>query len=292
LQTNSLSFSGEEFYLCGRGVYVKKIKNVIGSLLPLVILIFFVIVWQLVVDTGLIRRYILPSPVDVVKAVVYSFPDFAGHITVTLSESLTGFIFAVIMSLAIAAAVDASAFLKKAAYPLLVISQTIPVILLAPLFAMWFGFGQLPKIVVVVLVCFFPVVLSLIEGFQSVDRDMINMFKSMGASSFKIFTILKLPASATHFFSGLKIAATYSIMAAVIGEWMGGSKGLGVYMIRVKHSFATDKVFAAILIIVVLSMLIFKTISVIQYMAMPWERLLKNTLRTGKNTQGNIYKGG
>jgi ABC-type nitrate/sulfonate/bicarbonate transport system permease component len=217
----------------------------------------------------------------VARAAVYSFSGLTDHITVTLSESITGFVLAVILSLAIAAAVDASSFLRKAVYPLLIISQTIPIILLAPLLAMWFGFGLLPKIVVVILVCFFPVALSLIEGFQSVDRDMINMFKSMGASGFKIFRILKLPASAPHFFSGLKIAATYSIMAAVIGEWMGGSRGLGVYMIRVKHSFSYDRVFATILIITVLSILVFNIISVIQYIVMPWERLLKKNNHQG-----------
>jgi ABC-type nitrate/sulfonate/bicarbonate transport system permease component len=261
--------------------HMRKIKNTAGSIFPSIILAALIGAWQFVVDTGLIQRSILPSPVDTLKAAIYTFPNLIGHIAVTLSESVTGFILAIVLSLAISAAVDASEFLRKAVYPLLIISQTVPIILLAPLFAMWFGFGQLPKIVVVIIVCFFPIALSLIEGFQSVDRDMINMFKSMGASGFKIFRILKLPASAPHFFSGLKIAATYSIMAAIIGEWMSGSKGIGVYMIRVKHSFAYDKVFAVILIIVVLSILVFNIISVIQYISMPWERLLKKNNHQG-----------
>jgi ABC-type nitrate/sulfonate/bicarbonate transport system permease component len=164
---------------------------------------------------------------------------------------------------------------RKAVYPLLIVSQTVPIIALAPLFVMWFGFGIIPKIIVVILVCFFPIVVSLLEGLSSVDRDLLNLMKSMGASRLQIFKMVKFPASMISFFSGLRIAATYSIMGAVIGEWLGGRAGLGLYMLRVKNSYAYDKMFATILIIVVLSMTVFKTISLIQYLSMPWFREMK-----------------
>ncbi|MDD3032330.1 MAG: ABC transporter permease subunit, partial [Atribacterota bacterium] len=157
--------------------------------------------------------------------------------------------------------------------PLLVVSQTIPVMILAPLFAMWFGFGILPKIIVVILVCFFPIVISLLEGLNSIDQDLLNLMKSMKANRWQIFYLAKFPASLGSFFSGLKIAATYSIIGAVIGEWMGGKAGLGVYMTRVRQSFALDKVFATVLIIIFLSIMLFKTIELIQYLAMPWKRI-------------------
>ena len=146
--------------------------------------------------------------------------------------------------------------------------------ILAPLFAMWFGFGLLPKIMVVILVCFFPIVVSLLEGLNSLDQDILNLMKSMKANRWQIFFLAKFPSSLANFFSGLKIAATYSIIGAVIGEWMGGKSGLGVYMTRVRQSFALDKVFATILIIIVLSIILFKIIELIQFLVMPWRRAI------------------
>jgi ABC-type nitrate/sulfonate/bicarbonate transport system permease component len=140
---------------------------------------------------------------------------------------------------------------------------------------MWFGFGVLPKVMVVILVCFFPIVVSLLEGLGSLDNDLLNLMKSMKANRWQIFYLAKFPASLGSFFSGLKIAATYSIIGAVIGEWMGGKAGLGVYMTRVRQSFALDKVFASILVIIILSMILFKIIELIQLFAMPWKRAIK-----------------
>jgi ABC-type nitrate/sulfonate/bicarbonate transport system permease component len=135
---------------------------------------------------------------------------------------------------------------------------------------MWFGFGILSKIVVVTLICFFPITVSITEGFSGVDPELIDMMRSMGASKYHIFTKVQFPAVLGPFFSGLKIAVTYSIMGAIIGEWMGGSAGIGVYMMRVKSSFAYDKMFAAIILISVISFLLFKLIGGIQRVVTPW----------------------
>jgi ABC-type nitrate/sulfonate/bicarbonate transport system permease component len=135
---------------------------------------------------------------------------------------------------------------------------------------MWFGFGMLPKIIVVVLVCFFPILVSLMDGLSSVDGDIINMLKSMKATRLQIFRLVKFPAAMVSFFSGLRIAATYSIMGAIIGEWLGGKAGLGIYMSRVRNSYAYDKTFAAIVVIVVLSMLVFYAVKILQRLVMPW----------------------
>lgn len=251
---------------------MKKWENIENKLIPLVFLIMLILIWQLVVDRGLIPRFILPSPYDVIKTTITTFGDLKKHILITLLEAGTGFTIAVFLSLFLAVLMDSVDIIKKAIYPLLIISQTVPIIALAPLFVIWFGFGLLPKVIVVVLVCFFPIVVSLLDGLQSVDIDVVNLMKSMGASKIKIFTLVKFPASMISFFSGLRIAATYSIMGAVIGEWLGGENGLGVYMMRVKHSYAMDKVFAVIFIIILLSMTLFKLIDLIQYISMPWNR--------------------
>jgi ABC-type nitrate/sulfonate/bicarbonate transport system permease component len=252
-----------------------KTKEIVNKLIPLILVLLLVLLWEAVVRSGLVPSFILPSPIDVLKVFVTTMPDMKEHIFVTLQEALTGFAIAIILSLLLAMAMDRFPAVKRALYPLLIVSQTIPIIILAPLFILWFGFGMLPKIIVVVLVCFFPIIISLLEGLSSVDLDMINLLKSMGASKAQIFKIVKLPASMVGLFSGLRIAATYSIMGAVIGEWLGGDKGIGFYIVRVKHSFAVDKVFAATLVTIILSMLLFKAITIIQNLSMPWFRYLE-----------------
>ena len=231
--------------------------------------------WQYIVDKGIIERYILPSPSDIVITSFRIFPELKPHIMTTLEEAFTGFFIAILLAIILAVLMDSFPLAKKAFYPLFIVSQTIPIIILVPLLVMWFGFDKLPKIIVVILVCFFPIVVNLLEGLESVDRDMLNLFKSMKSNYFQIFKFAKFPASLGNFFSGLKIAATYSIMGAVIGEWMGGKDGLGVYMTRVRQSFALDKVFSVIIIIVLLSLVLFKIIELIQYLMMPWTRLSK-----------------
>ena len=215
---------------------------------------------------------------DTIVTFVQILPGLKSHIIITLKEAFTGFFIAICFAVILAVLMDSIKLLKKAVYPLLVVSQTVPIIALAPLFVIWFGFGLLPKVIVVILVCFFPIVISLLDGLNSVDVDMLNMLKSMGANRLQTFRILKFPASMVNFFSGLRIAATYSIMGAVIGEWLGGEGGLGVYMLRVKHSFALDKMFAVILLIVIMSMLLFKGISLIQDLLMPWHKLLNKNI--------------
>ena len=186
---------------------------------------------------------------------------------------MTGLFVAIVISLLMAVLMDESKLIKKSIYPLLVMSQTVPIIVIAPLVAMWFGFGIQPKIFIVVLVCFFPVTISLIEGLQSVDYELIDLMRSMGASNIQIFTKIKLPYTLPNFFSGLKIAATYSIMGAVIGEWLGGKSGLGIYMERARHSFAFDRVFASIIVIIIVSIMLFYGIEVLQKITMPWAKL-------------------
>jgi ABC-type nitrate/sulfonate/bicarbonate transport system permease component len=251
---------------------MKKLKNIEGSLIPVIFTLILLLIWEMVVNAGLIERFILPSPTDVIKTLIRIIPVLRRDIIVTLQEAGLGFVLSIVFSIILAVLMDSIKIVKKAIYPLLIVSQTVPIIALAPLFMMWFGFGMLPKVIVVVLVCFFPIVVSLLDGLDSLDKDEINLLRSMGATRFQIFKLAKFPSAMINFFSGLRIAATYSIMGAVIGEWLGGSEGLGVYMIRVKHSYAIDKFFAAILIIVVLSMLLFKLLSIIQNILMPWNR--------------------
>ncbi len=252
---------------------MRKYQNISDRLIPFIFVLAVLILWELIVNLGLVERYILPAPTDIIAALIANSSDLINHTAVTFFEGLSGLGVAIILSLVMAVVMDLFPVVKKAIYPVLVMSQTVPIIVIAPLLAMWFGFGIAPKIFVVVLVCFFPITVNLIEGLQGVDGELINLVRSMGASKSQIFTKIKFPSALPYFFSGLKMAATYSIMGAVIGEWLGGKSGLGVYMLRARHAFALDLVFASIVVIVMVSIALFYSITVVQRLVMPWEKL-------------------
>lgn len=251
---------------------MKKFINTDSRFIPVIFQLALIVIWQLFTVTFNIPKYILPSPIDVFKAFFEIIPSINIHVYTTLKEAVIGFLLSIILAIILVVLMDKYKLIKKCLYPVLVVSQTIPMITIAPLFMIWFGFGITPKVIAVILVCFFPIVISLMEGLDSVDQDMINLLRTMGASSIQIFQFVKFPGSIISFFSGLRIAATYSIMGAVIGEWLGGDRGLGVYMIRLKHSYALDKVFASILIIVLLSMVLFGLVYILQQLLTPWAK--------------------
>lgn len=249
---------------------MKRLRSIGNKIIPIVFIIILLIIWEFIVNVGGIEKYILPAPTDVIEVLIKDFRNMIPHILATLYEGMVGFLIAIVISIILAIIMDMVPLIKRALYPVLVISQTIPTVALAPLFIIWFGFGALPKIIVVVIVCFFPIVISIVDGLEGVDNDLINHFKLMGASKINVFLHLKLPYGMINFFSGMRIAATYSIMGAVIGEWLGGDKGLGVYMTRARSAYALDKMFASIVIIVVISMGIFLLVSLMEKLFTPW----------------------
>jgi ABC-type nitrate/sulfonate/bicarbonate transport system permease component len=230
-------------------------------------------VWEAVSRLNAVPAFILPAPSMVAVTLFSEFRIMSSHIFITLYETFTGFFISIILSVFIAVLMDSVPAIRKTLYPVLVISQTIPIIILAPLFIIWFGYGYLPKIIIVILICFFPITVSLLHSLAAADKELISLLKSMGASKLKIYRFVKVPSSLPGFFSGLKIAAAYSIMGATIGEWVGGKNGLGVYMIRAKQSFNTDRVFAAIIVITVLSIIFLKIIEYCERKSMPWQKI-------------------
>lgn len=214
--------------------------------------------------------WLLPGPVQIIEALWKTRQLIWMHTLTTLVETTSGFAFAVVFSLITAGAMVLSPWLKRLLYPFLIISQTVPLIAVAPLLILWLGYGLMPKILIVIIVCFFPITISLIEGLELTDPDLLNLLRSMGASRWQMFYIVRWPHALPSLFAGLKIAATYSVMGAVIGEWLGSSSGLGVYLTRSSHSFLTDRVFAAIFTITALSFLYYALISGLARIALPW----------------------
>jgi ABC-type nitrate/sulfonate/bicarbonate transport system permease component len=218
----------------------------------------------------------LPSPYDVIKAFVDNFSVMMKQAKVTLQEACYGLGIGIALAFIIATLMDRFSFLYKAIYPILVITQTIPTIAIAPLLVLWMGFGMAPKITLVVITTFFPITIGLLNGFGSVDPDAINLLRSMGANRYQIFRYVKLPNSAPSFFSGLRISASYAVVGAVVSEWLGGFEGLGVYMTRVKKAYAFDKMFAIIVFISVISLVLMGLVTLLERVAMPWNKKEKS----------------
>ncbi len=212
----------------------------------------------------------LPSPVAVVKAFVEEFPELLIHLRVTLVEAVAGLFLGVMLGFIVAVIMDSCEVLYKSIYPVIVLTQTVPTVAIAPLLVLWFGYEMLPKVILVVLTTFFPIAVGLINGFKSVDEDELKLLKAMGANKIQIFTHIKFSAALGQFFAGLKISASYAVVGAVISEWLGGFEGLGVYMTRVKKAFAFDKMFAVIFLISIVSLLLMKLVELLQKKAMPW----------------------
>lgn len=248
------------------------VSPLVGKLAAPVTVLALVAIWQLVCSVGLVPSFLLPSPVAVIQALVGDWQLLAGHAVTSLAEAAAGLACGIALGFAAAVLMDRFELVYRAFYPLVVLTQTIPTVAIAPLLVLWFGYGMLPKVVLIVITTFFPITVGLLDGFRSVDPDVIDLMRSMGANRAQIMRHAKLPASLGHLFSGLMISATYAIVGAVIAEWLGGFSGLGVYMTRVRSAYAFDKMFAVIILISALSLVLMWAVGALRRKLMPWER--------------------
>ena len=238
--------------------------------LPILTSLITLFLWQLTVTLFHIEQWILPAPTQIINSFWQSRSLIFYHLIPTVVEAIVGLIGAVFISIFIAVLMERFKTMRKIIYPFLILSQTIPFIILAPLLTLWFGFGLFPKIIIIGLVCFFPITINLIDGFQGVDPAILRLLTSMGASQKQIFKWVKWPASLPNFFSGLKIAAAYSILGAVVSEWMGTDRGLGILLIRSTKSYLTDRVFATIGVITILSFFVVFAVEIVARISIPW----------------------
>ena len=249
-----------------------RCTGVLSVLVAPLTLLALLALWQFACSTGLVPSFMLPSPVRVVQALVGDWHLLAGHAATSLAEAGLGLAAGVALGFAAALAMDRFDLLFRAFYPIVVLTQTIPTVAIAPLLVLWFGYGMLPKVVLIVVATFFPVTVGMLEGLRSVDPDEIDLMRAMGATRVQILRHVKLPAAMPQFFSGLKISAAYAIVGAVIAEWLGGFSGLGVYMTRVRKAYSFDKMFAVIFLISALSLALMWAVDAVRRIAMPWER--------------------
>lgn len=250
---------------------IKKLQNTTSKIWPAAAILTILIIWQTASQMGWVSSFLLPSPVDVVKAFMNDFPLLMSNAKVTLIEAFLGLAVGILIGFFMAVLMDRFDKLYQAFYPLIVLTQTIPTVAIAPLLVLWFGYEMLPKVILIVIVTFFPITVSLLDGFRSADLDTISLMRSMGATKMQIFWYVKFPASLNQFFASLRISVSYAVVGAVISEWLGGFNGLGVYMTRVKKAFSFDKMFAVIFLISAISLILMWLVNVLQKKCMPWE---------------------
>lgn len=238
---------------------------------PALVLLLLFIIWETAVSMADVPNWLLPAPSAIFIEALNGWTSFSAHFLSTIKLSLMGFIIGSSFGLLTAILLHLLPFIRESVYPLLILSQNIPIIVLAPLLVIWFGFGLLPKLIVITLVCFFPITVATLDGLKQTPNDLKHYMMMAGATKKQLFWKLELPYSLPSLFSGLKISATYSVMGAVISEWLGSKMGIGVYMTLASSSFRTDRVFVAIFSIMGLSLLFFTFILLIERLLVRWK---------------------
>lgn len=245
---------------------------IIGWLAPLVALALLLVAWEVAVIVRDTPRWFVPRPTEIGEELVTSRALLWRHTWVTLQEMLLGLGLAFVLGVLLAVAIAASRLVERAVYPAIIASQAVPIIALAPILLIWFGYGMTPKVIVVVLTCFFPIVVSMVDGLRAADADAIALLRSMGASRWQLLRIVRVPAALPALFSGTRIAAAWSVIGALVGEWVGASEGLGYLMVRSSSQFQTPRLFAAVVIAAAMSVLLFVVVAALERLVVPWRR--------------------
>ena len=226
--------------------------------------------WEWWVRTFDTKPYVLPAPSRIWDAFIETKGLLPDHIRTTMTEAILGLFVAAALGVALAVLIASIPLVRRVLYPLLVVSQTIPMIVLAPLLIIWFGFGLTPKVVVVALVGFFPIVVATSDALMRADGEMVGLVRSMGGNRVQVLRHVLIPSALPAFFSGLQIAAAYAVTGAVIGEWVGASSGLGLFITRSQTAFRVDRVFVAVAVVALASMALFAAVHVMARLVAPW----------------------
>jgi putative hydroxymethylpyrimidine transport system permease protein len=251
---------------------LKKLKDYI---FPIIFLVILLLAWEFLIPYFKVPRYILPRFSGVLKALWTQRELLYKHSLVTLGEAILGLSISVAIGISCALSIYLWRNVGKTLYPIIIFSQTIPTIALSPIMVMWFGYSIWSKVAVVVLFCFFPIVISTLDGLNSVDNDLEDVLKALGGSKFQIFFKLHMNSVLPNFLSSFKISATYSVAGATIGEWLGAEKGLGIYVKRAAGMLQSDSVFAGVLVLSFLGLVLFSTGFLLERILLKYRRGIK-----------------
>jgi NitT/TauT family transport system permease protein len=237
---------------------------------PLTAVVGGILVWYALIYIAQMPDYILPRPDQMIRELYLSAPLFFKHGWVTIYEAVGGFLLGVALGIPIAVGIVWSDGFGRALMPILVFTQTMPKVAIAPLFILWFGFGILPKIVVAFLICFFPIVISMATGLQSVEREMLELVRSMSATKYQVFLKARIPTSVPFLFSGLKVAITLSVIGAIVGEFVGANQGLGYLVLVANGQVDTPLLFAILVILACIGFGLYAVVSYVERIFIPW----------------------
>ena len=239
---------------------------------PLLLLVLVILAWQGIASLHSVDNLTLASPVETWRALRTDRALLLDEAGVTAVEVLLGFAISVVLGVGLAVVMHLIRPLRTAAYPLLVASQAIPILVLAPLFILAFGYGIGPKLAIVALICFFPIVVNMLDGLRSTDPDLLKLMRSLGASRSMRLWKAELPSSLPFLFSGIKIAATVSVIGAVFGEWAGADRGLGRLVLLANNQLQTPRVYAGTVLLTLMAIALFAIVSAVERVAIPWKR--------------------
>ena len=237
---------------------------------PLWLIVVLIIGWDLCIRLFKIPPYLIPTPWQVVQQLYKEWPMLWREALPTLYATLGGFVLSALVGVPIAMWIAYSRLVESFVYPLLVFSQSVPKVAIAPLFVVWFGFGVIPKVIAAFLLGFFPVIVATVQGFKSIESDVIDLARSMGASPLKVFIKFRLPQAMPAIFSGLKVSVTLAVVGAVVGEFVGSNSGLGYVLQKANGTFDLPLMFAALVILSMIGVLLFLAIELIERWALPW----------------------
>ena len=254
-----------------RPTFGRRLRSVSRKYLSAVALtVALLVAWELIVRLGHVPEYLLPAPTQILADLKTDWVILWPAMLVTLKEVVIGFVIATVAGVGLAVVLHLYGPLRRAMYPILIGSQTIPIVVLAPILVILLGYGILPKLVIVALICFFPIVVNGIDGLRAVDEDFIRMMYTLDATRWGIFRRVEFPGALPSFFSGMRIAATFAAIGAVFGEWSGSNAGLGYVMLEATPNLLTARIFAAILMLTVISLVLFGLVSLLERIAVPW----------------------
>jgi NitT/TauT family transport system permease protein len=248
-----------------------------GGALAVFVLLF--VVWEVAVRVTGIKEYLLPPPSKVWTEFWKRHATVSAGAWVTTQEILAGYALAIVVSIPLALAVAYSRFMEQAVYPVIVFLQIVPKIAIAPLFIIWFGFGFAPKLLLVFLLSFFPIVVSSIAGFKSADRDVMDFARTTGAGRLRMFMKISLPQALPHIFTGLKVGAALAATAAVVAEFVASDKGLGYLLLQYNGQLDTPMVFATIVILSLIGLAVYYAVEIVERLAVPWHVSQQATAR-------------
>ena len=260
----------------------RALSRVLLWAIPLLILATLVGAWEFWVQVRDVPKWQLPAPSAIARELWDSRALLWDNTLITLEEVVIGFAAALAAGVVLAALIAYSRILERSIYPIVIASQTIPIIAVAPLLLIWVGYGMTPKIIVVALIAFYPIAVNTVDGLKAVDPDMVNMMRTLGASRWQVFTKLQVPTSLPFMFSGIKIGISVSVIAAVIGEWVGASAGLGYLITYSQPLFLTARVFAAIVVLSVMGMTLFGLAALAERLLLPWCHTEKQAKALGR----------